>query len=127
MSGADIEYAVCRAPPQVVVSCHRETPDPALRECKRTGRVRGVYTRENAFVHAEILTVGKTGSADRKKGHHPRSTCFHRFNGQTRWCHPSAGRAAHPSDSVARHRRVRCSFDRPKIDPSMQVNRRRRK
>lgn len=32
----------------------------------------------------------------------------------------------HPSNGVARHRRARCSFDRPRIDPSMQVNRRRR-
>lgn len=83
--------------PQVVASCQRETPDRALREreCKRARvlveyityymyiRARRIGRREECACsfHTEILTVGKPRSVDRKKSHHPRSTCFHRSNG----------------------------------------------
>lgn len=123
---ADIECAISYAgpPPQVVVSCHRGNTWSRVPRVKgNTGRAHGIYTplstRKSWQSANPNLPIGR-------KGHHPRSTCFHRSNGQTRRCHPSAGRSAHPPDSVARHR-ARCTFDRPRIDPSMQVNRWRRK
>lgn len=69
--------------------------------------MRGTDEERNACsFHTEILTVDKLQSVARKKSHHPRLTYFHRSNGQTRLHQPSAGRATHLSDGVARHRHL---------------------
>lgn len=125
LSGADIEYAVSPGPATsgcVLPPGKHLILRSASKKKKGTSsqNARKLCSREDLDSRRiRILPIGR-------RGHHPRSTCFHRSNGQTRRCHPSAGRSAHPPDSVARHR-ARCSFDRPRIDPPMQVNRRGRK